>query len=78
MSRIYNGNRFYLVDDCDTLIVKLENAIREEESKPDYDIDLLDRLDKYLDDLQRVMREGDYVTMERILNEHSYMFKRYR
>ena len=78
MNRTYNGSTFYLRDDCDTLICKLENKINDLEFNPGCDKCKLDKYYEDLDDLERAFVENDIKEMNRLMNEYHQWFKRYR
>lgn len=76
MAMNVNGIRYSLIDDCDTLCCKLENAAYEAEMERDYD--KADRLSEDLEALEQAVSRHDTGTMQAILNKYFWMFKRYR
>lgn len=79
MSQTVNGIKYYLSDDCDTLVCKLENSINEmylDDTK--YNETKIDNLEADLEKLQSAIECNNRTTMQAILNKYSNMFKRYR
>lgn len=68
---------FYLVDDCDTLICKLENRLNELYIARKFDIERIDRLEKDLEELKTAMRENNKVILQQMLDRYHILFKRY-
>lgn len=72
----HKGNKFYLVDDCDTLLCKLENIAHDyymDDEKCD-----IDKIENDIGSLQNAIATNDTETMQGIFNEYSQLFKRYR
>jgi len=72
----YKGNKFYLIDDCETLLCKLKNIM--------HDCFMNSRFDKYVifeNDaklLQEAISIKDVETMQNMINKYSQLFKRYK
>lgn len=76
MAMRINGITFNLIDDCDSLICKLENKAYDCFMEGDYI-----KSEKYDDDadtLKGAVENRDYMTMRKIFNEYCHWFKRYR
>jgi hypothetical protein len=76
MAMVVNGVKYYLVDDCCILSVKLQNAIDDfyYDDKPCN----INKLENDLETLDEARRTDDYKTMQRIFNQYMHWFKRYR
>lgn len=71
-----NGITYTLIDDCESLIVKLDNKAYDCFMEGDYN-----KSEKYNadgDTLRTALDNRDYKTMRKIFNEYCYWFKRYR
>ena len=71
-----NGIKYNLIDDCDTLICKLENKIDDfyyDNVKCD-----IDKLEADLQKLQHAIDNNDRNIMQIVFNEYHTMFKRYQ
>jgi uncharacterized protein YerC len=68
--------QYYLKDDCDTLLCKLENIANDY-----YYYDKPCNIDKIESDIERLemaISINDYKTMRSLLNNYMALFKRYR
>lgn len=73
---IYKKSQFYLHDDCDTLLVKLENIIHDyyiSDIKCD-----IEKMEKDREILENAIKINDTKTMQYVLDNYSTLFKRYR
>lgn len=70
-----NGISYHLLDDCDTLICKLDNAAFEAFMNEDYD--RCAKLEDDRDMLQDAFDRRDFTRMSEILENYRSMFKRY-
>lgn len=79
MSQTVNGIKYYLSDDCDTLVCKLENSINEmylDDTK--YNETKIDNLESDLEKLQSAIEHNNRMSMQEILDKYHHCFKRYR
>lgn len=76
MSITAGGIKYYLMDDCDTLICKLENAIHDCDDNGYYD--KAEKLEEDLDKLNKAFNRCDRKVMQEMLDKYHSMFKRYR
>ena len=76
-SLVYGGTamKFYLKDDCESLLCKLENAAYESFMEGDYARN--ERLEDDRDRLEDAINQNDASTMRELLEKYSYWFKRY-
>ena len=70
-----NGIRYHLRDDCDTLLCKLDNAAYEAFMDGDYDRN--EKLENDRDRLEIAINHNDLETMQAMLENYRWMFKRY-
>lgn len=71
------GINYYLRDDCDTLICKLENQI-DDFYYNDTPVKSIDNLEYDLETLENAVSKWDYKTMQIMLDKYHTLFKRYR
>lgn len=75
----HKGNKFYLVDDCDTLICKLENTVHDHYHYIDgAKCGNIDIIENDIERLQDAIDTNNTGVMQELLNEYSQLFKRYR
>ena len=72
---IINGVRFYLRDDCDTLLCKLQN-IADDYYYNNNPCDI-DKVEDAIDRLETAIDSNDIRTMQSIFNGFHVLFKRY-
>lgn len=72
----YKGNKFYLNDDCDALLCKLEN-IADNYYLNDV-ICNIDKIELDIEKLENAIENNDINTMQNILDNYRNLFKRYR
>lgn len=73
----HKGNKFYLVDDCDTLVCKLGNTVHDHYVN-DEKCDNIDKIENDIERLQDAIDTNNTGVMQELLNEYSQLFKRYR
>lgn len=77
MTITVNGIKYNLIDDCDTLLVKLEN-ITYDYYVNDIDRKNIDEIDKDETALREAIENDDYAVMQTMWNKYHTLFKRYR
>lgn len=77
MSTTVNGIQYNLIDDCDTLLVKLEN-ITYDYYVNDIDRKNIDEIEKDEAALREAIEDCDYAVMKKMWNKYHTLFKRYR
>lgn len=77
MNQTVNGIKYYLADDCDTLVCKLENAL-DDQYFGDKDLSKIDALEIDLSKLELAIECNNRTIMQYFLNKYSHWFKRYR
>lgn len=76
---VHQGTKFTLLDDCDTLVTKLENQIDDMYfGVVPYDEDKAIELENDLEELRKAIGRYDQVRMYQILYKYHNWFKRYR
>lgn len=78
MSNTVNGIKYYLSDDCDTLVCKLENALNDLYMDSNSDESKIDKLESDLEKLQSAIENNNRTSMQTILDKYHHWFKRYR
>ena len=78
MSNTVNGIKYYLADDCDTLVCKLENELNDLYMDSNSDESKIDNLESDLEKLQSAIEHNNRVLMQVILDKYHHWFKRYR
>ena len=76
MAMKVNGISYGLLDDCDTLLCKLDNAAFEKFMSGDYEAHA--KLERDRDELEIAIRKRNYEFMQAMLDEYHQLFKRYR
>ena len=77
MSTTVNGIKYNLIDDCDTLLVKLEN-ITYDYYVNDIDRKNIEEIEKDEAALREAIEDCDYAVMKKMWNKYHTLFKRYR
>lgn len=74
-----NGINYYLPDDIDTLICKLENKLnRMYLDKIPWSTFIVDGIEEDLMELKTALDQNDKVIMRKMLGKYSAMFQRYQ
>ena len=75
-----NAGTFYLIDDCDTILCKLQNRIDEFyiEGVSDYTIEQIDQFETDTCKLQTAIQERDFRTLKHLHNKYQFALKRYQ
>lgn len=76
MTTTVNGIKYNLIDDCDTLLVKLEN-ITYDYYVNDIDRKNIDEIEKDEAALREAIENDDYAVMQTMWNKYHTLFKRY-
>lgn len=76
MARTVNGIKYYVVDDADTLLCKLQNKADEFylEDKPCN----IDKIEADIEKLETAIAKNNIKTMDTMISEYQTLFKRYR
>ena len=71
-----NGIKYYVTDDADTLLCKLQNKA-DDYYYDDKDCDI-DKIEADIKVLERAIVQNDIKVMDRMVSEYHQLFKRYR
>ena len=72
--------KFNLLDDCDTILCKLQNRIDEYyiDDVRDYTVEQIDQFETDAEMLQTAIQERDYRVLKSMHNKYQFTLKRYQ
>lgn len=73
-----NGHKFYLLDDCDALLCKLENIFYDYCMDDNVSYEKVVETEDEIKKLQNAINKNDVEVMQQMLNKYHTLFKRYR